>query len=229
MPLIRIFGVAMQIVSVNVAMPVSVPGTARGKVTTGIYKHAVDGPVEVLATGLTGDGQGDTVNHGGPLKTVYAYAAEDYDYWRQQEGLAIPEFGWFGENLTVAGAPSDAVHVGDIWEVGSVRLQVTEPRSPCYKLDHKVGIPRFASRFQRSGRVGFYLRVLTEGSLNTGASVTLASSDSGTMTVRQLSDFRHYGTGGPSMAARVLGLDDVGPEWQRRARKLTSGALESQR
>ncbi|MDA0797510.1 MAG: MOSC domain-containing protein [Chloroflexi bacterium] len=219
----------MQIVSVNVAMPASVSGTARGTVNSGIYKHAVDGPVDVLASGLTGDGQGDTLNHGGPLKTVYAYAAEDYDYWRVQEGLSIPEFGWFGENLTVAGVESHEVRVGDIWDVCSVRLQVTEPRSPCYKLDHKVGIPRFAARFQRSGRVGFYLRVLSEGSLAADARVTLASSDPGTITVRELSDFRHYGMGGRSMAARVLGLDHVGPEWQRRARTLMTSALESQR
>lgn len=217
----------MQIVSVNVAMPASVSGTARGTVTSGIYKHAVDGPVDVHATNLAGDGQGDLENHGGPLKAIYVYASEDYDYWRQHEGLSIPEFGWFGENLTVAGAASNEVHVGDIWEVGSVRLQVTEPRSPCYKLDHKVGTPRFAARFQQSGRLGFYLRVLSEGSLGADTQVMLASSEPGAMTVRELSEYRYLGRGGRSMAARVLGLDHVGPEWQRRARRLMSGALEA--
>jgi MOSC domain-containing protein YiiM len=180
--------------------------------------------VEVLATNLAGDGQGDLLNHGGPTKAVYAYASNDYDYWRQQEGLSIPEFGWFGENLTVENAISDDVRVGDIWEIGTVRLQVTEPRSPCFKLDHKVGIPRFAARFQRTGRVGFYLRVLQEGSLAAGAEVTLAGGLPGAMTVRELSDFRHYGTGGRSMATRILAIDGMGVKWLRRPRKLLSTA-----
>jgi MOSC domain-containing protein YiiM len=214
----------MRIVSVNVCMPRPVSGTARGTVASGIYKRSVSGPVEVLATNLAGDGQGDLLNHGGPTKAVYAYAANDYDYWRQQEGLSIPEFGWFGENLTVENAMSDDVRVGDIWEIGTVRLQVTEPRSPCFKLDHKIGIPRFAARFQRTGRVGFYLRVLQEGSLAAGAEVALAGGLPGAMTVRELSDFRHYGTGGRSMATRILAIDGMGVKWLRRPRKLLSTA-----
>jgi MOSC domain-containing protein YiiM len=228
-PLFESFGDTLRIVSVNVALPVSVPGTARGTVNTGIYKQPVSGPVGVFSSNLAGDGQGDTQNHGGPLKVVYAYAAEDYGYWRQQEGLAIPSFGWFGENLTVEGVPSDQVRLGDLWKAGTALLQVTEPRSPCYKLDHKVGIPRFAARFQRSGRVGFYLRVIREGSLTTGADITLVESTPGAMTVRELSDYRHYGTGGQSLAARIISLEHVGTEWQRRARRVADGAMVGQR
>jgi MOSC domain-containing protein YiiM len=215
----------MNIVSVNVAMPTPVAGTARGTVPTAIYKHAVDGPVEVRTTNLAGDAQGDLENHGGPLKAVYAYCTSDYDHWRQ-EGLTIPEYGWFGENLSVDGTSCEETRTGDVWQVGAVRLQVTEPRSPCYKLDHKVGIPRFAARFQRSGRVGFYMRVIVQGPIEAGASIELVERTPGAMTIRELSDFRHYGTGGRAMAARILELDNIGPKWLTRPRKLLASALE---
>ena len=219
----------MRIVSVNVAMPTSVTGTARGTVLSGIYKHAVTGPVYVGTSNLVGDAQGDLENHGGPTKAVYAYAHDDYAFWREQERLTIPELGWFGENLTVEGARTDEVRHGDIWQIGHVRLQVTEPRSPCYKLDHKVGIPRFAARFQRSGRVGFYLRVLTEGLIVAGSDITITERIPGAMTVRELSDFRHYGTGGRAMAARILALDDIGSKWKARPRKVLDAASEGAR
>lgn len=219
----------MRIVSVNVSMPCSISGTARGTVISAIDKHPVSGSVDLTFTNLAGDGQGDLLNHGGPTKAVYAYAADDYTYWRETEGLSIPDFGWFGENLTVEGGLSDEVRIGDVWEVGAARLQVTEPRSPCFKLDHKVGIPGFAARFQRTGRVGFYLRVLQQGSLSTGAEVILIGATQDAMTVRELSDFRHYGTGGRSMANRILAIDGMGVKWQRRPQKLLNAAPENQR
>jgi MOSC domain-containing protein YiiM len=110
---------------------------------------------------------------------------EDCGYWRQQEGLAIQSFGRFGENLIVEGARSKQPCLDDLQESGTALLQVTEPRSPCYKLDHKDGVLRFAALFQRSGCVGFHLRVLREGSLAAGADITLAvktrASDDGAL------------------------------------------------
>jgi MOSC domain-containing protein YiiM len=214
----------MRIVSVNVAMPTPIVGTARGTVSSAIYKRAVEGPVVIGTTNLAGDIQGDLENHGGPLKAIYAYAVSDYDFWRS-EGLTIPEFGWFGENLSVEGVTGEDVRTGDVWEVGTAVLQATEPRSPCYKLDHKIGIARFAARFQRTGRVGFYLRVLQEGVITAGDTATLVQRTPGAMTIRELSDFRHYGTGGRPMATRIMELDSIGPPWRTRPRRLLASTL----
>ena len=166
----------MQLISVNVARPRLLQGTARGDVMSAIHKGPVEGPVMVRRLNVDGDAQGDPTVHGGPDAAVYVYAFEDYAFWAAQLKREPPSFGWFGENLTVQGASSDAMCFGDVWRVGGALLQVTEPRSPCYKLDHKMGIRYFAARFRRSGRVGFYNRVLEEGPVQAGDEATIVEA-----------------------------------------------------
>src|SRR3954468_16069083 len=65
----------MKVVSVNVGLPREVLWKGR-KVTTGIFKDPVAGPVQVRKLNLEGDQQADLTVHGGPEKAVYAYPAE---------------------------------------------------------------------------------------------------------------------------------------------------------
>jgi MOSC domain-containing protein YiiM len=213
----------MRLISINVAQPVDVPSTARGTVRSGIYKLPVAGRVRVGTLNVEGDDQGDHVNHGGPDQAVYVYAAEDYLFWAKELGREFTKYGWFGENLTIEGASSDSVCVGDVWDVGGARLQVTWPRSPCYKLDHKMGIKDFSGRFARTGRVGFYLRVLAEGNVEAGDDVTRVERALECVTVRQLSDMRHYGEGTASDAHRALALG-LPASWTAPARQLLERA-----
>lgn len=205
----------MQLISVNVAQPQLLTGTARGDVMSAIHKQPVEGPVMVRRLNVDGDAQGDPAVHGGPDAAVYVYAFEDYAFWTAQLKREPASFGWFGENLTVRGASSDAMCFGDIWRVGGVLLQVTEPRSPCYKLDHKMGIRYFASRFRRSGRVGFYNRVLEEGPVRAGDKATLVEPHPARISIRLLSDVRHAEGVSMEDVERVLAVQDL-PTGQRR-------------
>ena len=205
----------MHLISVNVAKPQLLAGTARGDVMSAIHKRPVEGPVTVRRLNVDGDAQGDLTVHGGPDAAVYVYAFEDYAFWTAQLKRDLPSFGWFGENLTVQGASSDAMCFGDVWRVGGALLQVTEPRSPCYKLDHKMGIRYFAARFRRSGRVGFYNRVLEEGSVQAGDEATLVEPHPARISIRLLSDIRHAEGISEGDVERVLAVDDL-PDAQRR-------------
>lgn len=162
----------MQLISLNIGRPQ--PVEHHGElVRTGIFKHPVFGKVRVTKLGLAGDGQADLVNHGGEFKAVYAYQHEMYDVWRAE--LARDDFtlGQFGENLTVAGMPDDEVCIGDVYQIGAATLQITQPRAPCFKLGIRMGDASFVKRFFQSCRVGFYLRVLNEGEIETGDAITL--------------------------------------------------------
>src|SRR5262245_48469445 len=123
----------MNVISVNVGLPRDVTWHGR-VVTTGIFKNAVQGRVRVRTLNLDGDRQADLSVHGGPYKAVYCYPMEHYAYWsRELAGRDLP-MGMFGENLTTEGLAEDAVHLGDEFDIGSVRVVVTQPRMPCYKL-----------------------------------------------------------------------------------------------
>ena len=209
----------MQLISVNVAKPQLLTGTARGDVMSAIHKQPVEGPVMVRRLNVDGDAQGDPTVHGGPDAAVYVYAFEDYAFWAEQLKRELPAGGWFGENLTVHGASSDVMCFGDIWRVGGALLEVTEPRSPCYKLDHKMGIRYFAARFRRSGRVGFYNRVLAEGQVQAGDEATLVEPHPARISIRLLSDVRHAEGVSVEDVECVLAVDNLPPDQRRHAER----------
>jgi MOSC domain-containing protein YiiM len=137
--------------------------------TTSFFKEPVHGPVLLRRKNLEGDGQADLVHHGGPDKAVLAYSAEHYPAWRQAMNNPSLPFGAFGENLTEA-----EVCIGDTWQVGGEAVvQVSQPRQPCWKLARRWRIKSLALDVQRTGRTGWYFRVLTEGIVAAGMRLVL--------------------------------------------------------
>lgn len=136
--------------------------------TTGFFKAPIIGRVFVGTTNLVGDGQADLKHHGGIDKAVLAYSADHYPEWRSR--LNMPEFphGAFGENLTIAGWDEDSVHIGDIFSIGPVKFEVSQPRQPCWKLARRWRMNELVLMVIQNGRTGWYLRVLEEGYIEAG-------------------------------------------------------------
>lgn len=143
-------------------------------VPTGIFKQPVTGPVEVGKLGLVGDLQADRRFHGGPDKAVNVYPAEHYIYWREMLGVDWSA-GAFGENLTTRGLLENEVAIGDVFQLGDVRFEVTQARQPCWKLAAKHQLSNLVKLVETSGRTGFYLRCLTPGTITTDMELTRIS------------------------------------------------------
>ena len=156
------------------ALPYTRPGSRSA-----IAKEPRSGPVDVGTLGLEGDEQGDPRVHGGPDKAVHCYAFGQYAPWRQelagnataQALLAQP--GAFGENFSLDGLDETQVCLGDQWQVGSARFEVSQGRQPCWKLNDRFGVPDMALRVQTSLRAGWYLRVLQAGQAQAGDTIWL--------------------------------------------------------
>jgi MOSC domain-containing protein YiiM len=158
------------VVSVNVGTPQPV-GLRRGRtVKSAIAKAPVAGRVRVAGVNLAGDDQADRRVHGGPDKAVYAYATEDTAWWEAELGRELGP-GAFGENLTVAGVDVSGAVIGERWRIGTVELEVCQPRLPCFKLGLRFGDPKMLKRFTRAERPGGYLRIHREGELGAGDAV----------------------------------------------------------
>jgi len=164
--------------AVNAGMP-KLLETAQGPVMSGIVKTPASGPLMLRTLNFEGDRQADLRVHGGPDKAVYCYPFEHYAFWAADLGRAAEPPGWFGENVTLEGLLETDVRLGDVYRVGAARIQVTKPRSPCFKLAGRMGVRGFERRFQRSGRSGWYARVLTEGLVGAGDAVTGESAGDG--------------------------------------------------
>src|SRR6266498_1535833 len=134
----------------------------RGRIrTTGIWKEPVAGRVAVLAESLAGDHQADPRFHGGPRKSLYAYASEDYLWWQEELGRPMGP-GTFGENLTLSGLDLNDVRLGERLRFGTAVLQATQPRFPCWKLGFRMGDQKFPRRFLDEGRAGAYFSVVEQ-------------------------------------------------------------------
>ena len=171
-----------RLASLNVARPREI--LWRGKtVRTAIFKAPAPGPLFISRLHLDGDGVADPRYHGGPDKAVYVYPAEHYPFWATQLSRRDLAYGTFGENFTTEGLLETEVRIGDVFEVGSARVQVTMPRTPCAKLGMRVGFLAFVRDFRASGRSGFYLRVLGEGLVAPGDAIARVATDPSQPTV----------------------------------------------
>ncbi len=146
-------------------------------VTTAIFKTPVTGRVAVRDHHVEGDHQANPAVHGGPLKAVYAYPSEHYPLWKAElPGRDLP-LGVFGENLTTEGLSESGLCVGDRVKIGTTVLEVTQPRSPCFKLGIRFGWDGIIKRFLDSGRSGFYFSIVEEGELGAGDEITIVHRD----------------------------------------------------
>jgi MOSC domain-containing protein YiiM len=167
-----------RLVSIQVSLPRRIsaeeaPDPNGQAWTTGFFKQPVEGPVWLGRTNLAGDGQGDRRNHGGPDKAVLAYAAAHYPAWRAELGRPELPHGAFAENFAVAGLDEETVCIGDVYTMGTARVQVSQPRQPCWKIAARWRMPELTALVERSGRTGWYLRVLEEGTVAPGDALTL--------------------------------------------------------
>lgn len=202
-----------KVISLNVGLPLTV--YFRGQaVTTGIFKEPVSGRIKLRRLNLDGDRQADLTVHGGPDKSVYAYPAEHYDYWKKRlPNMKLP-WGMFGENLTTEGLLEDQVNIGDVFQVGSSEVIATQPRMPCYKLGVKFGSMDIVKKFMDSKLPGIYFRVLKEGEVGAGDEIELISRDKNNVTVK---DVVRLVTGETDMATmrRVVHIKALPEAWRQ--------------
>ncbi len=163
--------------------------------------------------GLVGDAQADLRVHGGPHRAVYAYPGEHYEHWNRVAGPGPWEPGMVGENLTTRGLDEENICIGDVLRAGTCLLQVSQPRAPCATLAARVGSNTFPDLFSRSGRVGFYLRVLEEGRVRAGDAITLVQRGAGALRVRACYRLRYFEQDGPARA-RASSNPALEPTWR---------------
>lgn len=205
------------------AVPFTRPGSRSA-----IAKTPVSGPVAVTALGLDGDEQGDLRVHGGPDKAVHQYAHGHYPLWRAELGalpvLAAP--GAFGENLASTGLSEQQVCLGDQVRIGSVLLEVSQSRQPCWKLNDRFGVPGMARRVQHSGRTGWYYRVLEPGTLQAGDTLTLVARPWPQWPLSRLIDVLYHQPFDAAVLGALAALP-LTPSWRRLVEgRLARGAVE---
>jgi MOSC domain-containing protein YiiM len=197
----------------------------NGKLVSAINKTPRRGSVALRRRGLDGDEQADRRFHGGPDKAVLHYAAENYDAWRSEQP-SHPEFyapGAFGENFVSRGLDETNVCLGDVFRIGAAEVEVSQPRQPCFKLNHRFQQGDMARRVQTTGRTGWYYRVLTEAEIVAGDLITLMDRPFPDWTLRRLQQHLYVKTQDSTALETLAKL----PPLLDSMRKLFEGRLAS--
>ncbi len=137
--------------------------------SSAIVKAPVNNRRLLTEEGLTGDTQADRRAHGGDGKALHHYPAEHY----AQLAAAFPDArhlapGGLGENISTRGLTEDQVCIGDIFRIGSARIQVSQPRTPCWKIDTRTACEGVSAFIGEHGLAGWYYRVLDTGEIAAG-------------------------------------------------------------
>ena len=207
-----------RVVSVSVSRPRTIAWHGR-TVTSAIWKEPVNGRVAVRSVNLAGDDQADRKAHGGPDKAVYAYALSDYRFWESELDRPLAP-GLFGENLTLDDVDVNGARIGERWQIGSALLEVSQPRVPCYKLGIRLEDPDFPRRFAAAGRPGAYLRIVREGSVETGDAVSIVYRPGHEVTVAFVARAYHADR---SLVPRLLDVPELSSSWRDWAARLLRG------
>lgn len=165
----------MKVLSVNIAQQETL-NTPNGPVQTGIIKNPTSATVEVTELGIVGDAIVDTSVHGGLDQALYLYSQEDYNWWSERLGKTLLP-GIFGENLTLSSFGELPLKIGDRLHINNLILEVSAPRTPCFKLATRMGDPGFIKEFVQAARTGAYARVIKVGQVTAGDSVTMTKTE----------------------------------------------------
>jgi MOSC domain-containing protein YiiM len=128
----------------------------------------------ITEKGLEGDRQRDLEYHGGPMRAVSLYS-QDLIKALQAEGHPI-DAGTIGENLTLSGVTWGEMIPGARFDIGEVRIELTDYAAPCNKIAASFHDRRMGRVAQKAhpGWSRLYARVLKEGTVRIGDSVARA-------------------------------------------------------
>jgi MOSC domain-containing protein YiiM/ferredoxin-NADP reductase len=194
-------------------------------VKSAIFKNVRSGPVAVNKLGCEGD-EHAFEQHGGPDKALLQYSTLHYDRFRdelpQSAHLFVP--GGFGENLVAKNANERNICIGDIIQIGTVTAQVTLPRQPCFKLNHRFQVKDMSKRSQDLFRTGWMYRIRKEGVIQAGDEMKLVERPNPEWTVARVQHYLYHDMRNEEVMKQLVKIEELGAE----PRKIFQNRLKKQ-
>lgn len=201
-----------------------------GPFESAINKAPLSGPVNITKTGIPTD-EHAFPKHGGVDKALLHYCTLHYDEWRKELPASSPLFrvGGFGENLFNAEIDEKSICIGDRLAIGSIVVEVSEPRAPCAKLNHRFEVKDMANRAQTLLRTGWLYRIITPGTIQTGDMIRLLDRPFPEWTVARVMYYLFIETNNTAMMEKIVKLEPLGFDIKDRfIARLAKGVIEDQ-
>jgi ferredoxin-NADP reductase/MOSC domain-containing protein YiiM/ferredoxin len=165
--------------------------------------------------------------HGGEQRAVLVYQTDSYRHWAQHFGrddFGRDDFGYgqFGENLTVEGMADGEVCIGDRYRIGEAEFEVTQPRVTCYRVGLRLGEPELPALLVSHHRPGFYMRVITEGHIQSGDAILKTRTGPGALSVADTDALLYLPGRDLGRLRAALQIPALSPGWQGSFRDLVA-------
>lgn len=208
-----------------------VPFRADGQTSTIGSRVEAAAPVQLNRLGFEGDRVADPTVHGGADKAVHFYPVEHYAGWRAdfaKGGLDphphLERLGGFGENIAASGMTEDKVQIGDRFRIGGALVEISQGRQPCWKIDHHFGLRGMTAGVIRTGRSGYYFRVIEAGAVAAGDAIEQVERVSHGWTVERTFQLLiaglHKAPGADAALKELAVMEALAENWRARAVKL---------
>ncbi|HMW18891.1 MAG TPA: MOSC domain-containing protein [Accumulibacter sp.] len=188
---------------------------------TGIYKRPVEGRQFLTVDGLADDRQADRRVHGGPDKALHQYPVGHYVRLATLFPTAADHLvvGSIGENVSAADFDERGMCIGDIFLLGEARLQVSQPRSPCWKIDQRYQTAGMAKAIAEHGWCGWYFRVLDEAWVASGDELVLVERPPSAVPLAELWATCQEHRPDPAALDRLASTPGLSIGWQKKLRQ----------
>ena len=177
-------------------MKYKILGVFTGKVAklsnnkeSAIIKHSSD-ILTLTKKSITQDVVADKRYHGGEMRVVHHYSQDNYDYLKQKFPDIAEKFvpGSIGENIITEGLLETDLNIGDIYQLGTAKVQLTVSRRPCALINYAYEDNRILKEIMKTGKTGWFYRVLEEGQVKAGDELVFLESPFPDLPVSKLHD-----------------------------------------
>jgi MOSC domain-containing protein YiiM len=211
----------LKVASVNIGKRITKEWHGKS-FTTGIFKKPVQTSIELGLEDVVNDSVCDRKFHGGVDKACYLYPLDHYEYWKSVYPNLEWQNGMFGENLTIDGFDEQEHSIGDVFELGTSIVQISEPRQPCSTLNMRFDSNQMVKEFVKYGFCGAYLRVIKPGEVKAGDQLIKIEKSKQEVTLHEIFQLLYKKNGSAERALEVLGHPHLGDACKRELRKVWS-------
>ncbi|MFN9499620.1 MAG: MOSC domain-containing protein [Erythrobacteraceae bacterium] len=117
----------------------------------------------------------------------------------------------------MTGLTEEMVHIGDRFRLGSALIEVSQPRQPCWKIEHRFGHKGMAASIIKTGRCGWYFRVIETGEVTAGDALERIAIGAEDWSVARVFKALVAGKATPAELAELAVLAQLSPKLRERA------------
>ena len=183
-----------------------------------VAKRPTNNEILLTKTGIEGDSVADTHHHGGAERALHLFSFEHYEFFNQQAETILP-IPAFGENITLRGLTEKETRVGDILQIGTAQIQISQPTQRCRTMGRAIHQKKLLKWIHMHYMTGVYARVLKEGRFSVRSKVRILQKGPSALNVHYLNQQFFNANNLQLEADRIEPFEELSELWKHSLNK----------